>query len=358
MGRERGILFFVLVWLWPTLVIYDRQARHYSFLADLMLLILAVRNFQARNSKVLWILYAVTAALHPLGYIAALFFILYDYLKDKNLKKRLFEASSILPVLLYYLFRFLGQGQDRILRNISWIKAETYEFLRFLFLLFGGEAYPFTTFYPVGSWETLGLLIGVVLIFLARKEPLQNLKGSRVGQFFCLILFTLICVEAAGAVGVNLRINRYYIFLVPFFLFSLFQTSKIWSRNEVALRGTAIFLLLLSYHALSFRPWSYYEGDDQVVTEVKSEFGSLVKHPDFIICAHKYQYDYYFGISSYNCSEEALKRLKAKKDFYFFDLNGNDKYTAIYLMQNMEAVEYRKYRHAFILNLKPKKESP
>ena len=357
-GKSLALLLFATWWLWPTMIIFSRQARHYGLYADLTLLILVIWGLRVELKKwYLWGLLAFYQSLHPLAVIPSFFLFFRDFYVQRNIRKFLFEASSVLPVSLYYAYRFLIQGQEKVMSNIAWIDNDSSTFLKSLMLLFAGDSYPFSLFYPVTQTGFFFLLLSLVLIFYVRKSFITNLKKSFPLNFVSIFVVTILFVElSAHVVGINFRISRYFIFLLPFFIFYLTLIASLWSLKEIQIKTLLVVISLTTYVVVFQKPWGYYVWDDQIVESLKGNLREKSESKELVICASGFQLKYYFNRPYSNCSEEAFKNYYLNKDFYFFDLNGNDKFLVLSLIEKMKVDEYKRYGHGVFLSLTQKKD--
>jgi hypothetical protein len=348
-----GLLLFILWWLWPTAIIFSRQARHYSLYFDLTILICLLWTFKKDFKKwIFWALLAIYSAIHPIAVLPVIFLSSWDFVKERKIKDFVFWLSSCLPVSLYYLLRLIFIGREKVHSNIAWINSSSSEFAESLFNLFFGDSFPFSKFYPIDLRASLLLL--VVLLFIAGFRNFKSFITSKT--FLQWIMFTVLTiglVETLGAFSFNLRINRYFIYLPAFFIFALFHTQQSRSPRQLIYLSFVIFTTLGLYSVLSFRPWLYYTWDDQNIETFNLEISKLPSK-DVVICGNPFQLRYYFNLSYYRCSERAFELFNKNKEFYFFDINGNDKLTAIYLLENGKVNFQRTYDHALLLSIEAK----
>jgi hypothetical protein len=127
---RRGYLLLVLWWLWPVAVIYSRQGRHNALYADLMLLALVLWTYRETFPRwSIWAAFAASSLVHPFALLPAAVLLAVD-LRARRLRPWdcLFYLTSFLPVIAYYLFRFLTFGPRRVLMTVNWISTATKEF--------------------------------------------------------------------------------------------------------------------------------------------------------------------------------------------------------------------------------------
>lgn len=354
-GAKAALLVFSLWWLWPSMVIFSRQARHYSLYLDLTLLILVMWDQKQNFNK--WLFWGVLAfyqLIHPLAVIPVAFLAFWDFYKIRVNKKLIFELSSAVPVTLYYLLRLLHQGQEKVHSNISWINSDSFSFFKSMLILFAGDSFPFSKFFPIEVYGFCYLIISLLLILFIKSDFRVILKNSWFLKTILIFIFTEILIEGLGLLNFNLRISRYFIYVVGFLIFSIYKFSESWSEKEKLVRCGLFSALLISYSFVFHKPWQFYFWDDQNVSRFEQEMSTLPAK-ETVICASAFQLDYYFQrVYQESCSEQALRLLRERKPFYFFDLNGNDKYTMIYLINSATIETYQKFDHSLLLSVSPK----
>ena len=352
-GYPAALFFFILWWLWPTDIIFSRQARHYSLYAEMMFLLLILWDQRSCYSrKMLFLFLGLIQFIHPFSILPILFIVIYDFVKKKS---RFYESIGYLltslPVVIYYGVRFFRFGSDKVLSNISWISYTSFAFLKSLGLLFLGDSYPLTNVFPL-SW-VLGLFMIFLVMFtvMFQKGFVSSLKSKEnFLKFFQLFLLTLIFVELSSFFFTNIRISRYYIYLVPFFLYALLDWVQDYEIRQTLYRGVLLAGVLVSYNLFVFQPWRTYTWDDQNVSEFKSHL-ELLAPRELVVCAQEFQQDYYLQKKYQNCTDQALKLHLNKKSFYLFDLTGNDKLLALFLLNTGHIDRYQKFNQSMFLSV-------
>ncbi|MBA2406175.1 MAG: hypothetical protein H0V66_15475 [Bdellovibrionales bacterium] len=174
--------------------------------------------------------------------------------------------------------------------------------------------------------------------------------NEKLLQFLQLFLLTIILAELVTYFLTNIRIGRYYIYLVPFFVYALLEWVK---ESEIRLNlklAFSLMTILFCYHALVLRPWRTYEWDDQNVAGLKSYLKHLPQR-ELVICANAFQLDYYFQQQWSNCTDVALRLHLNKKSFYLFDLTGNDRMLMIYLLNSKRIDKYQKFNRSIFVSV-------
>lgn len=342
--RKRGwglaLVFFILFWLWPTEIIYSRQARHYALYGELIFLLLILWDSRHEVNKwILWGLCCFVQLLHPLALIPVIFLLCYDiFKKTMSLSELRFYLTSTLPLWVYYVSRWFVLGQTKLLSNISWINNQFLDFQQALFLLLSGDSYPLTHVYPLSLLGSAVFLGVVMSLFYGFKSVHDEEKLKR---FVLLYLVTVCLVEILLLFFTNLRVNRYFIYLVPFFLSSLLAFAVGNSNEKNVKLGSLLAMTLVVYQVFIFEPWRPYAWDDDNVSSFKTTLQELPAKP-LVVCANAYQRDYYFQLPYKNCSDEVLELHLKKEPFYLFDITGNDKVLSLFLINQtqIERIEY------------------
>ena len=214
-----------------------------------------------------------------------------------------------------------------------------------------GDSYPLTKVFPISAVLGLTMLIFVMLTVMFQKGFFSSLKyKENFLKFFQLFLLTIIFVELCSFFFTSIRISRYYIYLVPFFLFALLDWVQEFDLKKNLIRGLLLAVVLVSYNLLVFRPWQTYTWDDQNVADFKSYLQSLPPR-ELVVCAQPFHQEYYFNKTSQNCTDQALKLHLNKKNFYLFDLTGNDKLLALFLVNSGHIEHYQKFNHALFISV-------
>ncbi len=332
--KSHKFLSLGLVAFWslsPTLIMQDRQARHYGLFAEMIFLLLMIWDHRREISFIKkWYLMSFISLIHPLSLIPIWTLVLLDFVKKKlSLKESFMYLSCSIPVVTYYLLRVMFFSAQSVLSNVSWVKNDFYTLFKSLILLFGGDAYPFTFNYPLNpDWFVFFVFLFFFTLFLFSRG-FSFFKNEKFYRFVFLIVMTFFFVELLALCGVNLRIGRYYIFLVPFlFAFILDIVSTIELSKYLCL--TSLVLIISSYNFLILRPWRIFDWDDQFVATFKKDYPNFQKD-HFIFCGSRHQLEYYFQKQKSDCSSEAFSRFYAQKNFNIFDIRGEQSTLALSL---------------------------
>lgn len=313
-----GLLLFVLWWLWPTMIMYSRQARNYSLYADLTILILVMWDFRHSTNKFfIWFLLCLYQSIQPIAAIPVAFIVFWDLIKQKNFKRSCFYLSSSLPVVFYYLARLADQGATKVHSNISWISQSTEGFVYAMVRMFFGTSFPFSEFHEISNSGMIILFSVISIVVLFHNSIMDIWRTESFRKFVCVLFVTELIVELLGLLHLNLRVNRYFIYVPAFFVFGISQLGILWQARENLLKAGLLSVSLVGYSLIFHRPWSFYSWDDQDVTSYKKMVHTLPSH-EKLICATPYQVEYYFQKPYESCSKKALANLQSKKPFYLF----------------------------------------
>lgn len=353
------ILGVVTFWsLVPTFIVYDRQARHYGFFAELAFLLLIIWDYKSDVRFFLkWFLMTFIQILHPLAFIQVIFLVLLDFARSKiSIKEGLYLISSSLPVSVYYLLRFYFQDFKTVTANIAWIRNDFVEFFKSLILMFAGDSYPFTLVFPLSADVAIFSCFVLFLSFFILTGWKPLFLSEKFIRFLLMCIFIIMLVESLAYAGLNLRISRYYIFIVPFLLVSLIDFIKnVQTKSFLLLLVTSF--ILISYNLFQLKPWRTYEWDDDNVSAFKIDNPSYLNDNDLLICGNKMNVEYYFNKYFGNCSEEAFKRYYLKKNFKVFDISGEQSSVALslYLSNFGNVRDMKFYGRAFYFRFEGRK---
>jgi hypothetical protein len=153
-------------------------------------------------------------------------------------------------------------------------------------------------------------------------------------------------VEVCGAFGLNLRVNRYYIYFIPFLFYYLLSLVKNWEEKNLYLRLSFLILGLSFYSVFFYSPWGSYLWDDDHVKEFKKIYPINLNQERVIICSNAYQAMYYFNRPFRDCRSEAESKLKRRESFIFFNLNQSNKDLTYYLLSKGKIQNVMTYGHA------------
>lgn len=351
--KETGflLLFITLWWLWPTDIIFSRQARHYGLYAELSFFYLIFWRYKDDfSSGLTFVIGSFVQFFHPFMLVPVLFLAIFDFLRKQLSRKKLMVVlSSGLPVLIYYLARFSLFGFQKVMSNIDWIRLGFVQFLKDLFLMAGGDSHPLNVFYPLSVTVTFVFLALVALVLLFRAK----LKESW-SKFLIILILSVALTEMISQFFSNIRVARYSIYLLPFFLYALLDSVEQLKPKVVLVKAGLLALLLISYNILIFKPWSYYEWDDQNVSNVIEKLKSMPPK-ELVVCGNRYQLDYYFKKPNLTCTQVAFSLLNAKKPFYLFDINGNDNLLLIYILQEAEITSNHTFMPSRLITVEPRR---
>jgi hypothetical protein len=322
---DKFLIFWFLICFNPTDIVFARMARHYSWLLEGTLLYVLWVRVKAPNWW-LCVFSVIMVFIHVFSLIPISMILTWDYLKERDLKRFILPLASSGVIVFYYLLRVILLGPKQVAINVSWNASTFSYFLNSTWLQLFGESYPRHLFFPVSLLFAcaISVLIGLFLVWKRKKSTLLLLST---------IVLTIIVVETLNLGWLNLRLNRYVIYLVPLLIFALVDSFDERVSKPAIL---FVFILCLSY-ITSFNPLRVYPWDREKVALWK-EFSRLQPGTAQFICSNSYQAAYFDMKDNYPCSQRVLD-INPKAPVLFFDLNSNDRLVLIYLMQQMNLKE-------------------
>lgn len=319
------LIFWFLICFNPTDIVFARMARHYSmFLEGILIFILMIRT----KSPTAWLclLSALLGFIHVFALIPISMVLLWDYLENRSFRRTFLPLITSGLILLYYMARLLVLGSQQVGKNVSWNTAGFKDFWFSTWLQFFGDAYPRNQFYPV-PLPLAGTLSGllVLLLFWKRKKSLF--------LFLSTALLSLIVVECFTLSWINLRVNRYLIYLVPLLIYAVVDAFEDEVKKPLVF---SLFFLSLS-HIIWFNPLKIYPWDQEKVS-LWNEYATSHFSKAQFICANPYQ-SAYFNLNAATPCSERVHHINTQAPLIFFDLNLNDRLVLLYLGQKMQLKE-------------------
>lgn len=305
-------LFFNSIYgLHPLVFGMSRLFRTYGLLIDLTtLLIIECKLYESKRR--IFIVSMLQTAFYPLMVIP-LFIEALFHRQKKEIMKIFFFAS--IPCLLYYFAKIVfDQGR---FNYILWIDSTYLNFFNDLTDLLSGSFVPFyrSLDYGMGKY-ILGLFL-IGMISSAFRLKLQ--KGKHAILVFVVTFGVVYFGINFTSLFLDLRISRYYVFLLPYFLFAL--TYSIPPRKHLQ-QGITVLLGGLILYQVIFREPFFQEraafGD--LIHEVKSE--ASTRQIPVMGCGYIF-HDWYFKMQGFSVCTDMKDIQKFK------DLNGQFIYTFI-----------------------------
>ena len=333
------LLFCLLIFLNPADIVYARMGRHYAwFLESVLLFILWLRI----KSPTWWLALVAFGMgfLHAFAVIPIAFFMAQEWRENRQTKRSLVVVLSSFGFLLYSLSRLLVLGKEKVVENLIWNETSTFEHILSVAKLFLGEAWPRNQFFPVPLTLSL-LVLGVSLAWLfdtSRKSFLN---------FLSLVLISFTVGLVISQFGVNLQVDRYFIFLIPVWMMALVDSSR-EPKNWILV----LMLLLSSTYLVYLKPLVPYAWDDETV-EIFRAYAASDSSRSQLICASRAQNEYYQLNAPLPCLS-AVQKMDRKKPLIFLDLSGNDRLTMLFLNQEMNVLEHKKINHSRIILFEPR----
>lgn len=339
--RNQFLVFWILICLNPADIVYARMARHYAWLLEGIL----VYALLWRGGYPRWMRFVTgtfMGLLHVFSLIPIALIGVFDFRQHRNGRELLKDLLPCLPILLYYGFRVASFGEEHVASNVSWNSENFFTFLELTMTQFLGDAYPHFLFYPVNRWLAGGVVLSTFLLILWKR------KSSGV-LFFLMILGSLFAIELF-AFWLNLRVNRYVIYLIGFWILALADLVES-EKDYVPLTVLVLSLgLIMTLNPLKIYPW-----EETKVLDWK-EFRAGYSGTPELVCSNRYQSDYYDLKAPVLC-RDALGTVDFQRPLLFFDLNGNDSFLLLQLMQRMDVTDYRAQKFGVIARFTPKEKN-
>jgi len=337
--KDRLIIFMVLICLNPVDIEYARMARHYGILLEGSLFYLFLIQAGVRP-RVLIPYGAFLGFIHVFAIIPICTIIFWKYVQNREWKRFFVLFSGPSLVIFYYLVRVIYLGHQKVKSNVAWNSYGFIDLLSSTFNQFLGEAYPRSNVYPIPLVLSL-FLVGLALVFLIYR------RTSSGKLFFLTWLISIATVEILALMWINLRINRYLIYLPGLLCFALTEAiPRPRLRYQIGL-----WALMLSLNIM-FNPLKPFEWDNEAVKVWKSYEGQYPSMPR-LICANRYQSAYY-GLDAPTLCRDEVGKIDLMRPFLFFDLNNNDGFITLFLINHMRPVEQTDFRHSRIIRFEPR----
>jgi hypothetical protein len=339
MERNKLILFMILLSLCPADIVYARMARHYFLLLEGPLILLFMIKGNVRT-WIIWVYSFILSSIHIFALIPIITILIFDFLKNRKLRRTLIIFSSTLGIVIYYSLRLFFLGYSELGKNVSWNLSRFDAFISSIATQFLGGAFPRLVYYPV-SLELAWTITTIAIVFVIIKR-----KDSGI-LFFGTLILSILFIEIINLGWINLRLNRYIIFLAGFLTYAVADAFERPSIKQLVGILALSLGLIIPLKLTHYFPW-----DDEVVREWKDY---SAEHPGMnkLICVNKAQ-SLYYGFKGYLNCREAVSGLDLTKPLLFFDLNNNDRDIAVYLSQKMEPVTFKTSSHSNIIHFEPR----
>jgi len=332
------VLFWILVCLSPVDIVFARQARHYAWVHEHVLLIGLLTKCQASN-KVLGISSLLSGFIHPFAAIPTVLLNVFKYFEDKNKRSLIVLLCASSFFLLYYLIRFYSLGIEQVGRNLLWNQQAITEFYQHLPLLFFGDSYPRSLFFPVPS-------VAVILGSISTLVFFTFYRTKEIGQWLIIFLISILAIEILSF-WVNFRSARYLVYLPALLIFSISLSAKKISEWILVVISLVMLSYLSSISILTPHEWEDVAASRYLILKKQ--------HPEAsdLVCANTYQADYYGFNKDRLCSYGSIS-LNGNKPILFMDFNGDSLGIVIQLMNIMRPTYNEKFRKGQIILFEPK----
>lgn len=306
-------LFFNSIYgLHPLVFGMSRLFRTYGPLIDLTtLLIIECKLYQSKRR--IFLVSMLQTAFYPLMVIPLMIETLFHHRK-KEISKVFFFAS--LPCLIYYFAKIVfDQGR---FNYILWIDSSYLKFFNDLTDLLAGSFVPFYRSLDYGSGKFILAIIFAGMLLSAFFFKLQEGKKGilKFVTTFGIVYFGI----NFTSLFLDLRISRYYVFLLPYFLFAL--TYSIPPRKTILQGMTVLFAGIILYQVIFREPFFQERaafGD--LINEVKSE--AITRQIPVMGCGYIF-HDWYFKMHGFSvCTDvkdiQKFKKLNGQFIYAFID---------------------------------------
>lgn len=298
---------FSLYGLHPVVFGMARLARPYGLLMDLsLLLIIECRRSDSR--KMIFILATLLGLLHPVG----LFVLIFEYVYSRHHEFRKIFAFAAAPSLIYYGIKVLFfQNQ---LTFVSWIKTDSLAFLKDLSGLFFGVFYPYYNNFPafLGVWLLILILIFSLCVLIIKKD---SFLWKESAFFFGIVLFIFISFNVL-AFFQDLRISRYFVFLIPYFI--IYLSCMFTRTNSWALPSTLVLMSLMFIQTVYYKPYfTPSVSFDSFVQEIKTSSESF--NSPVLACGQRFHNWYFEKLGFESCENmETVRKFSRRTSPYIY----------------------------------------
>lgn len=339
LDKNKALAIVILLAFSPADIVHSRMARHYSILLQGTMIFLFMMKGNVRT----WIV-SLFAAL--MGFVHVFFLIPmtiilgFDYFRTKNLKKNLLIFTSSLGILVYYILRIIIFGSGHVGDSVSWNGSGFHNFMNQIAAQFLGDAYPRFVIYPTDltlAWT----LVGGLFFFICYKRKESALL------LISVVLGSVLFIEICNLAWVNFRINRYVIYLCGLMAYALVDSFKDIKWKHLLILYFGSLILIVHLNLLANYPW-----DDEVIRVWKKTTGDNPQ-TNQLVCSNRYQSAYYELKAPLLCGRY-IQSIDTSKPLLFLDLNNNDSFVTVHLMNRMRPVLYKNFRHSKIIHFEPR----
>ena len=211
-NSQEWFVFNSIYGLHPAVIGLARLARPYTLLLDLTTLLIIERK--VGNKKLIYFYAFLLISFYPLA-IIPLFFEWFFSSQRKEMIKGFVLVS--LPTFLYYGFKLIFDQKK--FSYIGWINSNWKFFLEDINSLLLGNHFPYYQGKDLlfANYFALEIIVGLMVVcFFAREKK----KTRSLIEFIVVYGGVLIGINLFSYL-IDLRVQRYYVFLIPYFLIAL-----------------------------------------------------------------------------------------------------------------------------------------
>jgi hypothetical protein len=316
MVRSRGFFskgewffFHTIYGLHPLVFGFSRLARPYILVIDLTALLI-IESRQLNSKKLLFLIATSLTSFYPLGVFPLMIEGFISNRKKEVLK--IFFAAT-LPALFYYSLKFIFDPNKFV--YISWIKGAPDIFLNEISNMLMGSYFPFYNYLPneAGRWILLVLIIFMTIsVFLSKSRRGAGNLVVFVASFGVIFLGINLLSP-----WLDLRINRYYVFLFPYLLLALTTTTSFKALTQRAL--TVLFGGLLLAQVIFLNPYfSPQDSFGSFIQEIR-KISKMYKNSPVLACGYPYL-NWYFGKNGFQvCSDQKrIEEIFSQQDIFIY----------------------------------------
>jgi hypothetical protein len=216
LSPDQWYFFNTIYGLNPLVFGFARLARSYIFVIDLTVLLIVESRRKERSELLVGFIAMVLTMMHPIAIIPLIIEIVFSSGKRRKQNMKVLGLAS-LPVVIYYIAKIIIDPVP--FSYIHWVNSSIPDFFGSLNNALMGSYFPFS--YTTGPFAST-IIMGLVLLwafYSTRKFSLVD--GWHNWKVFVFSYVSIILVINLISLVVDLRVNRYYIFMWPYFLLVL-----------------------------------------------------------------------------------------------------------------------------------------
>jgi hypothetical protein len=287
--------------LHPLVFGFNRLARPYGWMIDLTAILIFLGMNHASRKKVFFVTLALSS-IHPFGIIPPVFEVLMKRVSWKPV------AAGIAPVIVYYVIKVLVDHTPTA--YVSWIHVDFTTFFLKVNGMLAGSFFPTYQNGP-GVAEILFLALGFFGSLFARDKAF----------FFSFVLLysAVLLLPNFLAPLQDLRIERYYIFLFPYFLLSM--AAALPGNFPAAFSATAFMVFLLLIQVTVTHPFFQHRYSLGGLADLAKTLAKNNEVP-VVGCGYVFHNWYFESQGMYSCEDRSLAEKMQGKAFVLAYISG------------------------------------